>query len=347
MMKIRTAKRLLGYTFGAIMVASGAAQAGGDLFIYNWTDYTAPELIEKFEAETGISVSIDTYDSNETLLAKLQAGGTGYDIVVPGQGFVPILIEEDLLLPINGPELLGYENITEQFKDPEWDPGNAYTIPWQWGTTSFTVNTDVFEGDLNSYDVLFQPPEELQGKVGMFRSAEEAIFQAQIALGVPQCSEDPAEMTKVLDLMKAQKPYVLTYSSTGILERLVSGDVLISQNWNGYSMRSRMEKPSLEYAYPPEGVPAWVDSLAVPRGSENYENAISFLEFMLRPENIALQSNFAGYANGVTGSEGYMAEDLIGQPELSAPADVPLIFGKTCSPEAVDLRNLVWTTLLE
>ncbi len=331
----------------AITLITGAAYAEGDLFLYNWTDYTSPELIEKFEAETGISVTLDTYDSNESLLAKLQSGATGYDIVVPSHNFVEIFVSEGLLQPINASGLAGYENLNSDFTSPPWDEGNIYTVPWQWGTTSFTVNTDVFGGDINTYDILFQPPAELQGKIGMFKSADEVISMAQISLGLSLCSEDPTEMQQVLELLQGQKPHVKIYSSDGILERLISGDVAVHQNWNGYSIRARDENPAMQYAFPVEGVITWADNLAVPVGAPNYDNAIKFIEFLMQPENIAIQSNFAGYSNGVSGSDEFMSDALKTADELSPPEGTPLVFSRTCSPEAVELQSRVWTALLQ
>ena len=142
---------LAGLGLAAALGTASAAKAEGELFIYNWTDYTAPELIEKFETETGIKVTLDTYDSNETLLAKLKSGATGYDIVVPTHNFVRIFVEEGLLEKIDVAALPGYANIEERWQKPEWDPEGAYTIPWQWGTTSFTVDTGAYAGEVDSY----------------------------------------------------------------------------------------------------------------------------------------------------------------------------------------------------
>lgn len=330
-----------------LLLGTGAAFADGELFVYNWTDYTAPDLIKKFEAKTGISVTLDTYDSNETLLAKLQSGATGYDIVVPSHNFVQIFVSEGLLQPINAAKLKGAANLSASFTSPSWDKNNIYTIPWQWGTTSFTVNTDIYAGDINTYKILFQPTKELQGKIGMFKSADEVISMALISLGLPLCNENPKDMQKVLDLLKAQKPHVKTYNSDGILERLSSGDVAVHQNWNGYSIRARNENPAMKYAFPKEGVIAWADNIAVPKGAPNYDNAIKFIEFLMEPANIAIQSNFAGYSNGIAGSEAFMSDKLKSAHELSPPKGTPLVFSKTCSPKAVELQNRVWTALLQ
>ena len=336
---------LIAAAAAVMMTGAPAARAAGDLFLYNWTDYTSPDLIGKFEEETGIKVTLDTYDSNETLLAKLKQGGGGYDIVVPSHNFVEILINEGLLRKIDAKSLPGYDNIDPKWQGPPWDPENAYTVPWQWGTTSFTVDTALYGGDIDTYAVLFEPPGELQGGIGMFNAPDEVIPMAQIYLGLPLCNESPEDMKQVLTLLENQKPHVKVYNSDGILERLVSGDTAIHMNWNGYSLRARKEKASLRYAYPREGTLSWFDNVAVPASARNYENALEFVAFMLKAENAAVQSNFAGYANGIAGSAEFMSDELKAAPEVNAPADVKAVFTRSCPEKAIKLADRVWTKL--
>lgn len=331
----------------ALGPAAAPASAEGELFIYTWTDYTAPALIAAFEKETGIEVVIDTYDSNETLLAKLKAGASGYDIIVPTHYLLPVLIEEDLVQEIDATTLKGYDNIESRWRSPSWDPENRYSVPWQWGTTAFTVNTAVYDGDIDSYALLFDPPPELRGRIGMLSTPFDVIPMALIYLGLPLCSEDPEEMARALALLRAQKPHVKVYSSEGVLERLLSGDTAVHGNWNGYSLRARRENPSLRYAYPREGIVTWFDSLAVPSGARNPENARRFLEFVLRPKNAALQSNFTGYANGIAGSARHMSEELRNAPEVVPPADIKTVFTQTCSETSIELADRVWAKLLQ
>jgi spermidine/putrescine transport system substrate-binding protein len=334
--KMRTLRYLM-LLLMVIAIGAGSATAAGELFIYNWTDYTSPELLKKFEKETGIKVTLDTYDSNETLLAKLKAGGGGYDIAIASHNFVPIMIKEGLLHKVDAPKLKGYNNIADQWKSPAWDPGNIYSIPWHTGTTSFAVDTSVYKGDINTYKILFDPPPELQGSIGMFNAPEEVISFANAYLGFEQCNENVAQMKKVLELLMKQKPHVKVYNSDGIKERLVSGDTAIHQTWNGYAMRARGEKPSIKYAYAKEGVISFMDNLIVPKGAKNKDSAIKFMEFMMQPENAALQTNFARYANVISGSEAFLAEDLKTAPEIIVPKGVKAIFVPACSEKAIKL----------
>ena len=338
--------RMVLILMAVVVFGAGLVHAEGKLYIYNWTDYTSPDLIKKFEKETNIKVTLDTFDSNETLLAKLKAGGgSGYDIVVPSHNYVPVMIQEGLLMEINAGKLKGSENIIDALKSPPWDPGNVYSIPWQHGTTSFAVDTAVYPGDINTYKVLFEPPPELQGKIAMFNSSGEVIEMALVYLGYPQCNEDSGQMKQVLDLLLKQKPYVRVYNSDGILERMVSGDAAIHMVWNGYAMRTRKEKSSIQYAYSVEGVLSWADNLTVPKDAKNKASAMKFIEFMLKPENAGFQSNFARYANGIKGSAAFMDEELKNAPEMKVPAGVESVFPMSCSEKSIKLYDKVWTKL--
>lgn len=328
-----------------VVLFLGGALAQGELRIYNWTGYTSEALLEAFEADTGIKVRLDTYDSNETLLAKLKSGATGYDIVVPSHNFVEIFIQEGLLEPIDAAEMENYSNIDERWRDPEWDPGNVYTVPWQWGTTSFAVDTEVYDGDIDTYEVLFNPPEPLRGKIGMFDSWDEVLPMALRYTGSETCTTDPEAFRKALEVLEAQKPYVKVYTSEGILENMIAGETSMNSYWNGASMRVRAERPSVRYAYPVEGVSGWMDNLAVAREAPNKEAALTFINWFLEPEHAAMQSNFARYGNGVTGAEAFMDEELRSAPEIVPPEDANITFALTCPEEYIRLADRVWTRL--
>ncbi len=331
----------------ALTAWAGMAQAEGVLNLYNWAEYTSPELIEKFEAETGIDVVIDTYDSSETLVAKLQAGGASYDIAVPGNNFVAGMVESGLLERVNPSQLEGFANLQEQWKSPPWDPDNEYSIPFLWGTTGFTVDTETYRGDIDTFAVLFEPPPELQGEIGMFNSADEVVKMAHVYLGQDICSEDPADFQRVYDLLSEQKEHVKMYQSEGLRERMYSGEVAIHSNWNGSSLKMRARDPRFAYSYPVEGVLTWMDVVVVPKGAQNIEGALQFMNFLLQPENIAIQTNFARYSNAIDGSDAFMDAELKTAPEIVAPSDRQFIFVTACSEASIRLQDQVWTRLLQ
>ena len=180
----------LGLTFGATALAAvmlcGAAQAQEKLSIYHWFEYIPQETLDKFTKETGIEVTMDTYDSNESMLATLKAGGLGsYDVAVPGDYMVEIMTNEGLLDSYDHSELSNFGNIEEQWIDVDFDPGRKHSIPYQWGSTSFAVNRDAYGGDINTTDILFNPPDELKGKINMLDSQGEVMLMASLHLGFP------------------------------------------------------------------------------------------------------------------------------------------------------------------
>lgn len=327
------------------MFAAAPALAEGELHIYNWGNYTSPELIEKFEQKYDVEVTIDDYDSNETMLAKVQGGGTGYDIVVPGDYMVTIMLEQDLLAEVRPDQMENFEHVEERWKDVPWDPGRHYTVPWQWGTTAFTVNTAVYDGDINTLAILFEPPEVLQGRINMLLDMNDVINAGLRYLGLPRCNKNPDDLRKLNDLLQAAKPHWRTMAY-GTIEKLTSGDVDVSQNWNGASMRARLQVPTLKYAYPVEGFTGWMDNVAVLKDAPNIENAKLFMNFIMEPENAALISNFARYANGIEGSEEFMDPEMVEAPEIIMPEDVPdPDFVPACDEEVVQLYDRIWTNL--
>ena len=331
----------------AAMLTIGAAKADGELFIYNWTEYTPPELIAKFEKESGIKVSVDTYDSNETLLAKLQAGATGYDIVVPSQNFVPILINEGLIQKVGVSKLANFKNMKDKWKFPVWDPEHEYTGPWQWGTTSFSYNSELYSGKGTSLKEFFEPSDEVMGRLSVFQTPDEVISLANIYLGIPFCSEDGKQMKKIQDMLVKQKEYVVAYNSETMSDLLASGEAMITNHWSGYSRLGRLTGAPIVYAYPKEGVIGWFDSMVVPTSAKNVENAKKFMNFMMDPVNMAMLTENQGYGDAVKGTEAYYSDELKSAPEINPPSDLNVVFAPTCSPKAQSLIDKVWTKVMQ
>ena len=155
------------FAAASVLALSTTGVWAQELQIYNWGNYTNPKLIEKFEAETGIKVTITDYDSNDTALAKVKAGGHGFDIVVPSNSYIPIWVGEGLLLETRPDQMPNFKNVKAEFVDVDWDPGRHYTVPWQWGSTGVVVNTKYYDGDINTSAMFLDPPEELRGKINV------------------------------------------------------------------------------------------------------------------------------------------------------------------------------------
>lgn len=327
--------------------APGLSYAAGELQLYNWGNYTSPELLKKFEAETGIKVTVTDYDSNDVALAKVGAGGSGFDLVVPSANYVRFWVDRDLIVPLDHAKLKNIGNIAPEWRDVVWDPGRKFTIPWQWGSTGVGVNTAVYGGDINTSAIFLDPPPELEGKVNVVPEMSDILALATMFYGGEPCSEDPAIMKKVRDGLLAAKPHWISMDY-GATERLSNGDWAASVNWNGSTMRARINtEGKVQFGYPKEGFPIFMDSVALLKDARNVEEAYKFLDFILLPENAAMISAFARYANGIAGSEAFMPEDMRTAPEVMMPETARAAghFLPACSGKALDYQTAIWTEL--
>lgn len=328
------------------LIALPFAATAQELQIYNWGNYTSPEMIEKFEAETGIDVTITDYDSNDTALAKIEAGGHGFDIVVPTHSVLPIWIEKGLLQKPGIPEMENYNNIAERWRTVEWDPGREWTVPWQWGTTGVAVNTSVYGGDVNTSSIWLDPPEELVGKVNVVPEMQDVISLALLYVGGKPCTDDMEMLRAARDTLVAAKPKWMSMDY-GMTEKLGNADVAASVNWNGSTFRARNANPDVAYGYPKEGYVVWMDNAALLADAVNVEEAKTFMNFIMVPENAAMISEFARYANGIEGSEAFMPEDMRDAPEIVVPEALQDagVFSLACDAETNAMYTAIWTEL--
>ncbi|WP_181704787.1 extracellular solute-binding protein [Chthonobacter rhizosphaerae] len=328
------------------LATTGLARAEGELNIFNWGNYTSPELIKKFEDTYKVKVTITDYDSNDTALAKVRQGGHGFDIAMPSQNYLPIWIEEGLVLETNPGQMENAKNMLPEWADPEFDPGRKYSVPWALGTVGVVVNTDVYKGPIDTWAVVFDPPAELQGKINIVPEMNDVIHAAIKFHGGEMCSADKTLLKQVRDTLVAAKPLwvAMEYST---IEKMVGGDFAATTDWNGSALRQRLQNPKIQFALPKEGFQLWSDNAVVLKDAKNVENAKLFLNFIMDPENAAMISAFSRYANGIKGSEAFMPEDMKTAPEVMVPADLLATadYSKTCPPEAQELYTRIWTEL--
>ena len=296
--------------------------------------------------EFDVKVTITDYESNSEALAKIKAGGHNYDIVVPSASYIPVFVEEGLLLESRPDQMENFKNVAPEWANPTWDPGRHYSVPWQWGSVGMVVDTEVYGGDINTSAIVFDPPAELEGKINVAPEMGDVIGTALLYVGGEPCTTDKAMLKKARDVLVAAKPKWLSMDY-GITEKMPRGDFAAALYWNGAAFRARLAKASIQFGYPKEGFPLWMDNAAILKEAANVENAKLFLNFIMDPENAALISAFARYANGITGSEAFMPEDMKDAPEIVIPAEFASagVFLPTCSPEANDLYTAIWTEL--
>lgn len=333
-------------TTAILALMGSAAAADGELNIYNWGNYTNPDLIKKFEETHNVKVTLTDYDSNTTALTKIEAGGHGFDIVVPTHSYLPIYVEKGLLMKAGIPQMENYKNIAPEWKDVVWDPAREYSVPWQWGTTGVAVNTSIYKGDVHTSAIFMDPPEELIGKVNVVPEMQDVMSMALMYVGGEPCTTDKAKLKEARDALLAAKPKWMSMDY-GMTEKMSNNDVMASVNWNGSTFRIRNNNPDVVYGYPKEGYIVWMDNAAILADATNVENAKLFINFIMDPENAAMISSFARYANGISGSEAYMPEDMKTAPEIVVPEELKAAgrFNLTCSDEAQSFYTAIWTEL--
>ncbi|TIT61715.1 MAG: extracellular solute-binding protein [Mesorhizobium sp.] len=330
----------------ALLASTGLARADGVLNIYNWGNYTSPDVIKKFEAKYNVKVTITDYDSNDTALAKVRQGGTGFDIAVPSQTYVPIWIKEGLVQETDPGQMENAKNIAPEWANPDFDPGRKYTVPWAWGTIGVVVNTDAYKGPANTWGIIFNTPDELKGKTNVVPEMGDVMFAAIKYVGGQQCTNDKAVLKKVRDLLVAAKPNWIAMEYNTI-EKMGAGDFKATSDWNGSALRQRLANPAIHFNYPKEGYGLWSDNVVVLKEAKNVENAKLFQNFTMDPENAAGLSAFHRYANAIAGSDKYMPADMKDAPEVVIPADAKPLgeLQQMCAPETQELYTKIWTEL--
>ncbi|MDM7933618.1 extracellular solute-binding protein [Tabrizicola sp.] len=336
-------KKLL---LGTCLLASPAF-AQGELKVYHWFEYIPQELVDKFQAETGITVTIDTFDSNESMLASLKAGRLGqYDVAVPADFMVGIMANDGMLDSFTPEEMPNLGNIEPQWMDVPFDAGRKHSIPYQWGSTSFSVNRDVYQGDISSLATLFDPPAELRGKINVLDSQNEVLILGSLYLGIPQCTQDRDQLRALNDMLLAAKPHWASFGSDIAKDVLVSGDAAAGMIYNGFSAKARAEGANVEYVYPKEGHVVWMDNVVLLKDAPNRDNALKFMNFLLDPVNAAAVTNYAAYTAGVTGVAPYLDEAIKTSPENNPPEGItPGVFAQACDEETQKLYDAIWTNL--
>ncbi len=333
-------------TAAALMMCSTAAFAEGELFLYNWGNYTSPEMVKKFEDKYSVKVTITDFDSNDTALAKVEAGASGFDLVVPSAGFVDVFYEKGLIQELDLSKLPNHKNIAPEWMNVAWDEGRKLSVPFQWGSTGVSVNTKVYGGDINTSAIFMDPPAELAGKINVIPEMGDVLALATMYVGGEVCSEDPEVMKKVRDALLAAKPKWLSMDYSTI-EKMTNNDYAATVDWNGSAMRARLGNPDVAYGYPKEGFGLWMDNVVLLKDAKNVENAYLFMDFIMDPENAAMLSAFARYGNGITGSDAFMPEDMKTAPEIVTPAEYAVNgkFVVACTGKALEYQTAIWTEL--
>ena len=334
------------------------------LNIYNWSDYIGEKTLANFEAETGIKVTYDEMDSNETLETKVMTGNTGYDIVVPSLTFLARQLQADVYLPIDKTRLKNYGNLDPAMLEllAKNDAQNAHSVPYLWGTTGIGYNVAKVKaalGDdfpLDSWAMVFEPENlaKLKGcGVAILDTPSEIIPPVLQYLGEEPNSFDPAVIQKAVDRLQALRPSILYFHSSQFINDLANGDICVAVGWSGdiIQAQARAEEAAkgveLAYVIPKEGAPMWFDMLAIPKDAKNVDNAYLFLDYLMRPDVMADIQNYVAYASANQAALPLVNKEILDDPGIypSPETQAKLYPLAVLTPEVDRLFTRHWTTI--
>lgn len=288
----------------------GAPSSDVTLNLYNWSEYMPQEILDGFEAETGISVNYTTFDSNEAMYAKLKLldDSSQYDLAVPSTYYVEKMANEGLLQEIDQSKLGNFNNLDTSFTNTKVDPDNKYSIPYMWGSTGLAINGDTIDPDsVNSWNDLWKP--EYKSQVMLTNDVREVFGMALLTLGYSGNSRDSDEIKAAYEKLTTLMPNVKTFNSDATRMPYIEGETALGMTWNGEAVMANDEgMTSLVYKYPSEGAILWMDNFVIPKNAKQVDAAHQFIDYLLRPENAKIVSEEIGYASPNSGARELMDE---------------------------------------
>jgi spermidine/putrescine transport system permease protein len=297
-------------------VAELTGDAEKTLEIFCWSEYIPQQVVDAFSEETGIKVSVETYSSNEEMLAKLFAGGGNYDIIQPSEYVIEGLIKEDLLTPLDHARIPNMKNLAPEFTNMSFDPGNKYSVPYMAGTVGIVVNTELVQDAIKGYNDVFQ--EKFAKNIVVLDDAREIVSWALESLGIPVNEVSDENLAKVKPVLEKWLPLVKVFDSDSPKTALLNGDVALGIVWAGEGAILLNEDPKFKWIIPAEGTHLFIDSLAIPKSATHVKNAELFIDYVLRPEVSAKISEAFPYLN-----PNVAARELLTPAQRNNPASFP------------------------
>jgi spermidine/putrescine transport system substrate-binding protein len=294
------------------------------LNIYNWSDYIDDRTIPLFQATSNLRVNYDVYSSNEDLLARMRSGPTDYDIIVPTSWFIPTYLKLDLIEPLRQDLMPNLTNLDKEFVETDYDPGNRYTVPWQWGTSGIGFNRSQAGDEVDSWAAVFEPSSGMGGRVTLLREVTDLIGCALIYLGRSPNSTSDSDLAEVVKLVRSIKPKLKGFSSDTYIDELAAGETWLAQGWSGDVFQARDQNQDVSYVIPKEGTLQFVDVMAVPKGAPHPGNAARFMNYVLHPKVQARISSYVSYGTPVSLAKPLLPPDQTKDPAIYPPAETKL-----------------------
>ncbi len=298
---------LFGFMVFVLCIVQPSEAQKRQLNVFTWAGYMNDDIRNGFEKEFGVAVTVDTYPSNEDLLAKLQAGATGYDIIMPSDYMVTILIKLGLLAELSRDNIPNFRNISPRFLDKYYDTENRYSVPYTFGTAGIAYDSDVVSPAPDSWAVLWD--KRYANQFSMLDDERETLGVALKLLGYSLNTTDEKELKAAKEKLIAQKSLVKQYKSEAE-ELLAAGDVVMAHCWSGDAFRATETKPSLRYVIPKEGGSQFIDTVCIPKSSAHKRVAEQFINYLLRPEVNAKITALTKYGTCVPAAKEHLPEHL-------------------------------------
>lgn len=266
------------------------------LYVYNWSEYMPDSVLKNFTKETGIKVKYSTYDSNEAMYAKIKTiGSSSYDVIVPSTYYVNKMSKENLLVKLDKSKLPNYKNLDKKLLSRPFDPNNDYSIPYVWGSTGISYNANLVSEKIDSWENLWNP--EYKNSILLNDDMREVFGIALKVLGYSSNSTNPKEIEESYNKLKELLPNVKMFYSESQKQVYLNEEVKLGMNFNGEGFMANEENEAIKYIYPKEGALLWIDSLVIPKGAKNIDNALAFINYLLKPEVSKVISEEIGYAS--------------------------------------------------
>lgn len=284
--------------------------SNGEVIVYNWGEYIDPEVTAQFEEETGIKVIYDEFETNEIMYPKVEAGASQYDVICPSDYMISKMIENDLLQEIDFSKLSNIDQIGKQYMDmsKEFDPENKYSVPYCWGTVGILYNKTMVSSAPTKWSDLWN--EEYKDNILMQDSVRDAFMVAQKMLGYSMNTTDVDELEQCKNKLIEQKPLVQAYVVDQVRDKMIGNEAAIGVIYSGEAIYTQRENEDLEFVIPEEGTNVWIDSWVIPKNAPNYENALKWIDFMLKPEIALKNFDYITYGTPNDGAKALMDEDL-------------------------------------
>lgn len=295
---MRKGKRLAGLVLAGLLLFLSACQtnqsSGQVVNVYNWGEYIDPDLITKFEEETGIQVIYSNFATNEEMYTKIKNGGSTYDLIVPSDYMLERMIQEDLVQKINFDNVPNIKYVDETYMNHSYDPYQEYSVPYFWGTLGIVYNKTMVDEEVRSWDILWD--EDYDRNIIMLDSSRDSLAVALARRGNSINSQDPEELALAKEDLMDQYPLVYAYLVDQTKDIMINDECAMAVMFSGDAQDAVLLNENLDYVIPEEGGNLWFDCLAIPSNAQNKENAEAFINFMLEPENAATNAEYVGYS---------------------------------------------------